>query len=512
MQQGNAAHLVAGRYRLDDHPLASGGFGRIWKARDESLHVDVAVKEVLLSRDGTAQERGDRVARATREAQHAAQLRHHPHIVSVHDVVVDGGVPWIVMELVAGRSLEKELELRGRLEVAEVARIAHALLSALGAAHALGIVHRDIKPANVLLADDGRILLTDFGIAVHDLDTRLTGTGMVIGSFEYIAPERADGGDGAPPSDLFSLGVTLYQAVEGFSPFRRPSASASLRAVMAHHPAPPQHAAALTDLITQLLAKDPDERPAIPAALALLGTTPRTEHDYGAGPHLPTTAPPPAAAPSLRGFHAAWTGKEPLAQYARLSRYWARSRLRGGLLSGAGIAAVGWCGAYLIYSGIIKVHTSPPPDPAELGWELTAVSPFLSLVPWLLSKKACRHMQRRMPAWSLDIDAHRITAASGQTVYDLPWTWIESVHVGPIGSTNKERPPRTLEGLHVVPKPGVRLPVGDPAGWPGKDTAKAKASRDGGIPICVLGPLSEEQQQQWNDVVAHYTGALAPRT
>ncbi|WP_158977564.1 serine/threonine-protein kinase [Streptomyces roseus] len=269
-REGYSGRMVAGRYRLVSK-LGAGGFGQVWKAWDENLRVDVAVKEVSLPQAGSAGERAERVARAEREARHAAQLRTHPHVVAVHDVVVENGVPWMVMELVAGRSLEQEIRNSGRMPVAKVRRIAVAILEALRAAHAAGIVHRDVKPANVLLADDGRVLLADFGIAVHAADTKLTGTGMVIGSVEYIAPERAEGDDGHSASDLFSLGVTLYQAIEGTSPFRRSSASASLRAVLAHEPPPPQHAGPLAGLITRLLDKDPAKRPTAETALTMLG-------------------------------------------------------------------------------------------------------------------------------------------------------------------------------------------------------------------------------------------------
>ncbi|WP_052411844.1 serine/threonine-protein kinase [Streptomyces sp. NRRL S-118] len=268
-REGSAGRLVAGRYRLVDK-LGSGGFGHVWKARDEHLRVDVALKEVSLARIGSAPERAERVLRAEREARHAAQLRTHPHVVAVHDVVVEDGVPWMVMELVAGRSLEEAISIDGPLPLSRATEVAEAMLEALRAAHGAGIVHRDVKPANVLLADDGRVLLADFGIAVHPADTALTATGMVIGSVEYIAPERAEGGDGGPASDLFSLGVTLYQAVAGLSPFRRSSVSASLRAVLAHDPAPLENQDVLARLIMRLLDKDPAKRPTAAASLDIL--------------------------------------------------------------------------------------------------------------------------------------------------------------------------------------------------------------------------------------------------
>ncbi|MFF5260915.1 protein kinase [Actinomadura viridis] len=274
--------LVGGRYRLLE-PLGSGGFGQVWEARDEALGVTVAVKGIWLP-PGTEAERGQRLARAEREARNAARLRDHPNIVTVHDVVIEDGVPWIVMRRVPGRSLEQRLRENGPLPVEEAAMVAAGLLNALGAAHAAGILHRDVKPANVMLAGNGDALLTDFGIAVHQADTAITATGLIIGSAEYLAPERADGADGNTASDLFSLGVTLYHAVEGLSPFRRDTPSGTLRAVMMHQPPPPQRAGRLTPLITALMHKDPAARPTVPQAL----------HMIGAPPALTRTLPPPA--------------------------------------------------------------------------------------------------------------------------------------------------------------------------------------------------------------------------
>ncbi|WP_149259209.1 serine/threonine-protein kinase [Actinomadura sp. K4S16] len=256
--------LVGGRYRLVE-TLGRGGFGLVWKAHDTALGLDVAVKEMR----PPAAELAERVARATREAHNAARLREHPNIVSVHDVVVEDGLPWIVMQLVDGHSLHDRIARSGPLPASGAARVAAGLLNALETAHGAGIVHRDVKPANVLLTGAGDAVLTDFGIAVHHADTTLTATGAFIGSLEYMAPERIDGND-EPASDLFSLGATLYQAVEGVSPFRRDTTSATLKAVITDPPAPPRRAGGLTELITRLLAKDPAERPTISEARALL--------------------------------------------------------------------------------------------------------------------------------------------------------------------------------------------------------------------------------------------------
>ncbi|WP_431908077.1 serine/threonine-protein kinase [Nonomuraea jabiensis] len=261
--------MVGGRYRLIA-VLGAGGFGRVWRAHDEVLDAEVAIKELQLLPGMSKEEQDKRLERSTREARNAVRLRAHENVVAIHDIVSDG-LPWIVMELIDGQSLHEHLETHGPLPADRAAQLAVALLKALGAAHRTGIVHRDIKPANVMLAKDGKVLLTDFGIAVHTTDTTLTTAGMTIGSPEYMAPERLRGIDGLPASDLFSLGVTLYQAVEGVSPFRRNTQPAALTAVLLEEPPPPRRAGRLAPLITRLLDKDPGNRPTVEDALAMLG-------------------------------------------------------------------------------------------------------------------------------------------------------------------------------------------------------------------------------------------------
>ncbi|MGW5685243.1 serine/threonine-protein kinase [Nonomuraea sp. NPDC003754] len=265
-----AGDVVGGRYRLAAE-LGSGGFGRVWRARDQTLDVDVAIKELQLPPWMPESERAERLARAAREARNAARLRKHDGIVAIHDVVVDDGLPWIVMELVDGCSLDEHVKQHGPLPAGRATAVAVALLTAIGAAHREGVVHRDIKPANVMLAENGKVLLTDFGTAIHSTDTALTATGMLIGSAEYTAPERLRGTDGLPAGDLFSLGVTLYQAVEGVSPFRRDTQEATLAAVLLEQAPAPRRTGPLTQLITRLLDKDPGRRPTVDEALAMAG-------------------------------------------------------------------------------------------------------------------------------------------------------------------------------------------------------------------------------------------------
>ncbi|MEU3708591.1 serine/threonine protein kinase [Streptomyces catenulae] len=268
-QEGAPGRLVGGRYRLVAE-VGSGGMGRVWEGRDELLGRPVAVKEVRLP-DSSAAARGEVLARAQREGRNAAALADHPNVVTVYDVVIEDGVPWTVMQLVRGRSLRAELA-HGPLDPGHVTHIAAALLSALRAADDAAVVHRDIKPGNVLLADDGRVLLADFGIARVLGDETITAPGAFVGSFEYTSPERADGRAGGVASDLFSLGVTLFHAVEGAAPFRRDSRSDTLSAVLlAPLPEMTRATGGLRELITALTAKDPAERPGVEVAMAVLG-------------------------------------------------------------------------------------------------------------------------------------------------------------------------------------------------------------------------------------------------
>ncbi|MFH8683451.1 protein kinase [Streptomyces lydicus] len=287
--------VIGGRYRLAEE-LGAGGFGRVWKAHDQTLRTDVAVKELWLPPAMAAAERSERLQRARREALNAVKLRDHPHIVSVYDVVIEDDVPWIVMQLVVGRSLQEHLGRHGPLPPDTAAKIAAALLKALGAMHTAGIVHRDLKPANVMLADGGDVLLTDFGIAVSRTDPRLTASGAVIGSVGYLAPERARGENGRAASDLFSLGATLYEAVEGVGPFSRDTPAGSFHAVVYEEAAPPRRAGRLAPLINGLLAKDPDERLTVAAALALLDS-PSAATGSGSGADAPTKPAEAATAP-----------------------------------------------------------------------------------------------------------------------------------------------------------------------------------------------------------------------
>jgi serine/threonine protein kinase len=251
---------VAGRYRLVER-IGSGAMGVVWRAHDERLHRTVAVKELLLAPGLSTGETDEAIQRAMREGRIAARL-HHPNAISVFDVVEEDGVPCLVMEYLPSRSLSAVMAERGALPPREVARIGAQVAAALAAAHSAGIVHRDIKPGNVLLGDDGTVKITDFGISRATDDVTVTKTGLIAGTPAYLAPEVALGRDPAPPSDVFSLGSTLYAAVEGEPPFGLSENTLGLlHAVAAGQINPPQHAGPLADVLRYLLRADPTERP-----------------------------------------------------------------------------------------------------------------------------------------------------------------------------------------------------------------------------------------------------------
>jgi eukaryotic-like serine/threonine-protein kinase len=258
MDSAEPGRLLDGRYRLSE-VIGRGGMGVVWRARDELLDRDVAVKEIIWPASLTEQERQTACRRATREAQMAARLNHH-NVVRIYDIVEEDDHPWIVMELLPYRSLRDVVRDEGALSPAQAATVGLGILAALRAAHAEGIAHRDVKPANVLIGPEDRVVLTDFGIARPADTTTLTTAGMLIGSPSYIAPERARGGPSGAPGDLWGLGASLYAAVEGHPPFEREHALAVLTAVVSDDPEPATHAGPLWPVIDGLLRKNPDER------------------------------------------------------------------------------------------------------------------------------------------------------------------------------------------------------------------------------------------------------------
>jgi eukaryotic-like serine/threonine-protein kinase len=274
--------LIGGRYTLRA-AVGHGGMGTVWRAADTLLRRDVAIKEVILPPGLAPSDRDSMYERTMREARAAAALQ-HPAVVQVYDVVHENGRPWIVMELLDARSLADMVIEDGPIAPRVVAKIGIALLGALEVAHAHGVLHRDVKPANVLICNDGRCVLTDFGVARMPTDIQLTTPGMVLGSPHFISPERAMGSEFGPPSDLFSLGVTLYTAVEGRPPFDKGDPIETMHAVVEDPPTPAVRAGSLTPVLMGLLEKDPARRMDVQTARTIL-------RQQLAGP-LASTSPP----------------------------------------------------------------------------------------------------------------------------------------------------------------------------------------------------------------------------
>ncbi len=364
---------VAGRYRLIE-PLGEGGMGVVWRAHDDLLDRQVAVKEVRYTGVGDKR-RAELNSRTIREARAAGRLD-HPSVIVIHDVVEEDGRPWIVMQLIRSRSLAEVIRDSGPPAVPQVAAIGARVLDALRAAHATGVLHRDVKPENVLLADDGRVVLTDFGIASLETEAGLTATGGLVGTPAYMPPERLNGEPARPEADLWSLGATLYAACEGGPPFRRDSWAATVAAVLRDPLEPPRRAGSLTPVILGLLRRDPAARmPAAQAAelLAKAATAPAgtmpvpLPHPHGRpvpppAHGLPTPLPPAHDQPTpLPHSHGRPTSPPP-AHGQPTSPPPARSRRRGVMVGAAVVAAavLGAGGALLA----TRSASTPGPDVA----------------------------------------------------------------------------------------------------------------------------------------------------
>ncbi|MFD5492352.1 serine/threonine-protein kinase [Streptomyces sp. GDS52] len=354
-REPGVGRLIAGRYRLLSK-LGHGGMGTVWRAADETVDREVAVKEPRVPDHLPERERANAFERMRREARAAARLD-HPAVVNVHDVAVVDGQPWIVMELVQGRSLGAVLQEEGTLSAREAARVGLEVLGALEAAHAAGILHRDVKPDNVLLGRHDRVVLTDFGIAQIEGETNLTDTGGFVGSPEYIAPERVLGQRPGPASDLWSLGVVLYAATEGVSPFRRSNTPATLQSILHAAPAPPAVAQGpLAEVITGLLQKDPVHRPNAAQVRALLETV--------ANP----PAPPPTQVVHSPGLgDGSGVGSGP----------GGKGGVRIGYRTLAGLGAAVVAGAVAAYLVIADPFAGPLPD----GWEIHEEKDVAASVP-----------------------------------------------------------------------------------------------------------------------------------
>ncbi|QKV93178.1 serine/threonine protein kinase [Streptomyces sp. NA02950] len=325
--QGPTGRLLAGRYRLGEM-LGQGGMGTVWRASDETLGRTVAVKELRFPSSVDEDEKRRLITRTLREAKAIARIRSNG-AVTVYDVVDEDDRPWIVMELIEGSSLADVVRDDGPLTPRRAAEVGLAVLDVLRAAHQAGILHRDVKPSNVLISDDGRVVLTDFGIAQVEGDPSVTSTGMLVGAPSYISPERARGHKPGPPADLWSLGGLLYAAVEGVPPYDKSTAIATLTAVMTEPVEPPKNAGPLEEVIYGLLDKDPERRLDDAGARALL-------EDALSAPEG-SAVPPPADATRAMSLPPTPSAEEEAAAKAKESAV--SERRRGALRSVRNAAA-----------------------------------------------------------------------------------------------------------------------------------------------------------------------------
>ncbi|MFI6896194.1 serine/threonine-protein kinase [Streptomyces sp. NPDC050256] len=325
-QRDKDGRLLAGRYRLGE-VLGRGGMGTVHRAVDETLGRTVAVKELRFPSAIDDDEKRRLITRTLREAKAIARIRNNG-AVTVYDVVDEDDRPWIVMELIEGKSLAEAVREDGVLTPRRAAEVGLAILDVLRSAHREGILHRDVKPSNVLIAEDGRVVLTDFGIAQVEGDPSVTSTGMLVGAPSYISPERARGHKPGPPADLWSLGGLLYASVEGCPPYDKGSAIATLTAVMTEPLDPPKNAGPLEEVIYGLLARDPDQRLDDAGARALLNDV----IDAPEQPEVPV--PPPADATQVMALPKNVADAPPkAAQKSGEPGEGARDRLRGALRS-----------------------------------------------------------------------------------------------------------------------------------------------------------------------------------
>ncbi|WP_228976630.1 serine/threonine-protein kinase [Streptomyces sp. DH12] len=366
--------LLAGRYRLGG-VLGRGGMGTVWRAVDETLGRTVAVKELRFPTSIDEDEKRRLITRTLREAKAIARIR-NTSAVTVFDVVDEDDRPWIVMELIEGRSLADVIREDGTLTPRRAAEVGLAILDVLRSAHRQGILHRDVKPSNVLISDDGRVVLTDFGIAQVEGDPSITSTGMLVGAPSYISPERARGQRPGPAADMWSLGGLLYACVEGHPPYDKGSAIATLTAVMTEQLDPPHNAGPLDKVIYGLLAKDPAQRLDDAGARALLTEVLRLTAAQAApspepSPEATRVVPLPPVPPPTAG-DAATTPSGPAAPAPAGEA--AADRLRGALRSVRNAAS----------ATAAKQHRPAKPErstpPAPVRASLTDVVPRRTLV------------------------------------------------------------------------------------------------------------------------------------
>ncbi|MEV0919088.1 serine/threonine-protein kinase [Streptomyces sp. NPDC049967] len=348
-QRDKDGRLLAGRYRLGE-VLGRGGMGTVHRAVDETLGRTVAVKELRFPTAIDDDEKRRLITRTLREAKAIARIRNNG-AVTVYDVVDEDDRPWIVMELIEGKSLAEAVREDGVLTPRRAAEVGLAILDVLRSAHREGILHRDVKPSNVLIAEDGRVVLTDFGIAQVEGDPSVTSTGMLVGAPSYISPERARGHKPGPPADLWSLGGLLYASVEGCPPYDKGSAIATLTAVMTEPLDPPKNAGPLEEVIYGLLARDPEQRLDDAGARALL-------NDVINAPEQSDAPVPPADATQVMALPKVPAPAKPASKSGEPGEG-TRDRLRGALRSARNAKAAPVAGTSAAPAAPARPATAP---------------------------------------------------------------------------------------------------------------------------------------------------------
>jgi serine/threonine protein kinase len=457
--------MLGDRYRLVA-PIATGGMGSVWEGWDERLHRPVAIKRLHVQPGLDPQSARVAAERMLREARNAARL-HHPHAVPVYDVIEEDGRPSIVMQYLPAPSLQQVLATRGPLDVATAARLGSEIASALEAAHRVGIVHRDVKPANVLL-DDGGAKLTDFGISHAYGDSSLTSTGLVTGTPAFLAPEVAQGAPAGPASDVFSLGATLYAAVEGTPPFGDgQNAMATLHRAASGRVDPPQRAGALTPLLQQMLAIDPAHRPPMAALPELLRSVGRPG---SSPPTVPLTAPPTVVLPPIAPAPSA--APAPRRTAPLIVALLVAAALVGGLIAllnsrsgggdsgnatGGGVPSAGGTHPASQSAGSsAPAHTSSPAPPTTRSAPAQPAPPAQKSAD---PAAAVRHYYSLLPrntdgAWQLLTAKFQNGRAGGRDAFDRYWASVRSVSASDAVATGKDKATATISyvyrgGRHV---------------------------------------------------------------
>ncbi|MER5435601.1 serine/threonine-protein kinase [Streptomyces sp. NPDC002588] len=446
-RQDKSARLLAGRYRLGG-VLGRGGMGTVWRAEDETLGRTVAVKELRFPGNIDDDEKRRLITRTLREAKAIARIRNNS-AVTVFDVVEEDDRPWIVMELVEGKSLAEVIREDGVLEPKRAAEVGLAILDVLRSAHREGILHRDVKPSNVLISEDGRVVLTDFGIAQVEGDPSITSTGMLVGAPSYISPERARGHKPGPAADLWSLGGLLYASVEGSPPYDKGSAIATLTAVMTEPLEEPKNAGPLRDVIYGLLTKDPERRLDDAGARAKLNTVIHAPDPKEAEPADATTVVPLPVQPDGPDGKGSSAGE-------------AGERLRGALRSVRKKAAVAAGAATTAAVSRTRPGSSAPASGSAGTEEARAAAPAtkkMAPVPAPARTKPTTTTTTASPSVSASTSSPASASASASTASSRAGSGAGAAAGGTTGGRSSGWPVMTPPDL--PPRPVPRAPLTD---------------------------------------------------